>query len=172
MNQPIFRKTSLDNISSPDQLNDYIKVSNPRIWMVLAALFILLASVIVWGFACSLPTTIRCDGVMRNGEAVCYVSMEESAQLNLGQRVFAAVGSETLSGQVTSVAAIPLSADEIAAELQSDYLVQKLAGTDYAVKVTIALNHDEWTDNTPRRPDCNGCGAADRFFDQVGDIHA
>ncbi len=148
MNQPIFRKTSLDNISSPDQLNDYIKVSNPRIWMVLAALFILLASVIVWGFAGSLPTTIRCDGVMRSGEAVCYVSVEESAQLSLGQRVYAAVGSEMLSGQVTSVAAVPLSADEIAAELQSDYLVQKLTGTDYAVKVTIALSNGEWTDNT------------------------
>lgn len=148
MNQPLFRKTSLDNISSPDQLNDYIKVSNPRIWMVLAALFILLASVIIWGFAGSLLTTIRCDGVMQNGEAVCYVSAEEAAQFKPGQSISVDSGSVTLTGQITSVASIPLSAEEIAAELRSDYLVQKLAGPDFAVKVTITLNNCEWPDNT------------------------
>ena len=37
MSDQIFRKKSLDRISSPEQLNDYIRVANPGIWMILAA---------------------------------------------------------------------------------------------------------------------------------------
>ena len=41
MNNSIFRKKSLDRISSPEQLNDYIRVSTPSVWMVLFAIIIL-----------------------------------------------------------------------------------------------------------------------------------
>ena len=43
-NDTLFRKSSLDSISLPEQLNDYIKVSNTSVWLVLAALFALLAA--------------------------------------------------------------------------------------------------------------------------------
>lgn len=47
--QSIFRKTSIDRISSPERLNDYIKVSNPGVWIVLAAVAVLLAAALIWG---------------------------------------------------------------------------------------------------------------------------
>lgn len=140
MKQSLFRKNSLDGISTPDQLNDYIKVSNPRVWMVLAALFILLASVIIWGFAGSLPTTVRCDGVVLNGSAVCYVSLEDAEPLRAGQQVTAVNDSFECSGQISQISAVPLSAAEIDTELHSDYLFQKLISADYAVKVSLALD--------------------------------
>ncbi len=34
MEDPIFRKKSLDKLSSPEQLNDYIKVTNPGVWII------------------------------------------------------------------------------------------------------------------------------------------
>lgn len=37
MNDKIFRKKSVEKMSSPEQLNDYVKVTNPGVWMVLAA---------------------------------------------------------------------------------------------------------------------------------------
>lgn len=43
MNQQLFRKKSVDKVSSPEQLNEYIRVANPGVWMVLAAIVILLA---------------------------------------------------------------------------------------------------------------------------------
>lgn len=45
----IFRKTSLDKISSPEKLNDYIKVSNPSVWIILTAIAVMLAAAIFWG---------------------------------------------------------------------------------------------------------------------------
>ena len=36
-------------ISSPEQLNDYLKVTNPRIWMLLAAVVLLVGGLLLWG---------------------------------------------------------------------------------------------------------------------------
>ena len=43
----IFRKKALDRISSPENLTDYLRVANPGIWVVLAAVILLLAGVII-----------------------------------------------------------------------------------------------------------------------------
>ena len=38
----IFRKSALDSISSPEQLTDYLKVTDPGVWIILAAVILLL----------------------------------------------------------------------------------------------------------------------------------
>jgi len=47
--QSIFREKSIERISSPEQLNDYIKVTTPSIWLVLIAMLLLLGGAMVWG---------------------------------------------------------------------------------------------------------------------------
>ncbi len=44
----LFRKKSLEKVSSPEQLNDYIRVTTPSVWLVLTALLILLAGMLIW----------------------------------------------------------------------------------------------------------------------------
>ena len=39
----VYRKASVERISSPEQLNDYLRVTNPSVWIVLAAVVLLLA---------------------------------------------------------------------------------------------------------------------------------
>ena len=46
----IFRKKSLDNIATPDHLDDYINVSNPSVWVILGAIIVFLAGVVIWCF--------------------------------------------------------------------------------------------------------------------------
>ncbi len=45
----IFRQKSVDVVSSPEQLNDYMRVTSPGVWAVLTAILVLLAGVCVWG---------------------------------------------------------------------------------------------------------------------------
>ena len=45
MSSTIFREKSLKKIASPEQMNDYIRVSSPSVWMVLTAVIVLLAGV-------------------------------------------------------------------------------------------------------------------------------
>ena len=87
MNQQLFRKKSVDKVSSPEQLNEYIRVANPGVWMVLAAIVILLAGVIVWGFIGHLDTTLSTAVVCENGEAVIYVKEADAEKIAVGMTV-------------------------------------------------------------------------------------
>ena len=42
-NGTLFRQKTLDRISSPEKLTDYLRVTNPGIWIFLAAVIVLLA---------------------------------------------------------------------------------------------------------------------------------
>jgi len=50
MKNSIFREKSLTQVSSPEQLNDYIRVSTPAVWLVLTAIILLLVGVTLWGY--------------------------------------------------------------------------------------------------------------------------
>lgn len=44
----IFREKSLERVSSPEALNDYIRVTTPSVWVVLAAAVVLLVGMLCW----------------------------------------------------------------------------------------------------------------------------
>lgn len=54
--QTVFRKKSLDRIASPEQLTDYLRVTNPGIWVILLAVILLLAGVFAWSMVGTLET--------------------------------------------------------------------------------------------------------------------
>ena len=41
--------SGMRRISSPEQLNDYLKVTTPKIWVLLIAVVLLLAGLLLWG---------------------------------------------------------------------------------------------------------------------------
>ena len=48
MEQPMLKKENVERVSSPEQLSDYLHVTTPAIWVVLAAVILLLGSLFVW----------------------------------------------------------------------------------------------------------------------------
>ncbi len=60
-----FRKKSLEQISSPEKLNDYLKGTGLSMWLILAALLLLLAAALFWGMAAELEAA-----ACRNGEGI------------------------------------------------------------------------------------------------------
>ena len=77
MSGTIFREKSLERISSPEQMNDYIRVSSPSVWMVLAAVIVLLAGVCVWGVFGHLDTAVQTVGVCTDGRLTVFVGEED-----------------------------------------------------------------------------------------------
>ena len=67
MNEKLFRKASIEKITGPEQLDDYIRVDSPSLWAVLAAAVILLIAVLIWSTTGTLPTTVSVVGVAKNG---------------------------------------------------------------------------------------------------------
>ena len=56
----VFRKKSLDRISSPEDLHEYIHATNPGLWIVFAAITVLLIGAVIWGFTGSIETKADC----------------------------------------------------------------------------------------------------------------
>ncbi len=115
MEKQLFRKASMERVSSPEQLNDYIRVSNPGVWMILAAVITLLIGVCVWGIFGHLDTKIATAGICENGVFTCYVGEEEAAKIKSGMTVN--VDGNALSVSEVSAQPISVSAD------MDDYLL-------------------------------------------------
>ena len=45
----LFRQKSIDRVSSPEKLDDYIRVTTPSVWIALIAMILLLAGALFWG---------------------------------------------------------------------------------------------------------------------------
>jgi HlyD family secretion protein len=75
MDLTIFRKVSLERLSSPEQLDQVFSVMAPKEWIALLALSLLLGTGVVWGFKGSIPTKVTGQGVViRHGGVVNIVS--------------------------------------------------------------------------------------------------
>ncbi len=103
----LFRKKSIERVTSPEQLNDYIRVSNPGVWMILAAVVILLAGVCVWGVFGRLDTKKQASGVCENGKLTCYIKSDDIVDVKEDTLVSVAGKEYT----VKSVSASPVRLD-------------------------------------------------------------
>ena len=73
MENGLFRKKSMDRISSPEELHDYMRVTSPRLWMILAAVVILLAGFVVYASTATMENTMPVRVQVQN----YHVSPEE-----------------------------------------------------------------------------------------------
>jgi hypothetical protein len=44
----IFRKEAIQHVSNPDELDDYLHVTNTRVWVILAVVIVLLVGLFAW----------------------------------------------------------------------------------------------------------------------------
>lgn len=108
MSEGLFRKKSMEKMSSPEQLNDYIRVSNPGVWMVLVAVVVLLVGMCVWGIFGRLETTIDIAAVSENGQAICYVTEDKRSEVAEGM----SVRINDTEYPVSSIAVTPIQVTE------------------------------------------------------------
>ena len=77
MKDSLFREKSADRISTPEQLNDRLRVVNPGMWLLLTGIPLVLAGVCVWGIFGRLNTVLAVGAMTDQGKTICYV-IEES----------------------------------------------------------------------------------------------
>lgn len=95
MQNQIFRKKSLDRVSSPDQLDEYIHVTNPSIWIVFAAIVVLLIGACVWGVMGYLDTTATAAAYAdpSTNQLILYIKEKDAPYVHPGT-VFRVNGQE------------------------------------------------------------------------------
>ncbi|HET7460164.1 MAG TPA: NHLP bacteriocin system secretion protein [Longimicrobium sp.] len=102
--KPIFRKVSLDRLSSPEQLDELMHTTSPRGWIALAALWLLLGVGIAWGFVGELPESVVGSGILtRAGGVLEVVNQAPGRVTDLNVRV----GDVVRAGQEVAVVEQP-----------------------------------------------------------------
>ena len=128
----LFREKSLEAIESPESLNDYLKVTSPGVWLVLAAIVVLLTGFIVWGIFGRINTTIQLAVEAKDGSVATYVPYD-SLQKVVNQSVI------TIDGQDYALTPDKDAEVSIVSEDMNAYIRVKgnLAVGDMVVKVPV-----------------------------------
>ena len=92
----LYRRKSMEQISSPEQLSDYLRVTNPAVWIVLAAVALLLAGMLIWSASASIGSYAGGSAEVRDG--VMTVRFEDET---IAKNV--AAGMSVIVGDTSSV---------------------------------------------------------------------
>jgi len=151
MENSLFRKSALDRISSPEQLNEYMKVAGPGVWAILAGLAVTFAAFIVWGVVGSIPETVQISGTVLAPESselavYSYLPIEDTKQIEPGMNVRISPDYAPreqygyIYGTVKSVGRSPVNEDSLKAALGSDFdLIYLPAGNVIEVIVVLEM---------------------------------
>ena len=80
MENPIFRKKSLDRISSPEALSDYLHVTTPSVWLILIAIIMLLAGMLIWSNIASIDSFATGHAQVQDGKMYIEFDNEQIAR--------------------------------------------------------------------------------------------
>ena len=70
----IFRKTSLDRLSSPEQLDKLITVTSPRVWLIIITIGVVLGCGIIWGVFGRIPVRVDTSGILLSSGGMSTIS--------------------------------------------------------------------------------------------------
>ena len=87
MERQIFRKKNLENITSPEQLNEYIRLKSPGKWLVLSAIIVLMTGFFVWGILGRLDTQVTVASVAKGGTMTTYIRIDDIDKVKQGMRI-------------------------------------------------------------------------------------
>ncbi|MGM0379455.1 MAG: NHLP bacteriocin system secretion protein [Bacillota bacterium] len=110
MKNKIFRKVSLDRLSSPEALDQLMTVTTPRAWISLIAIGAILFSAIIWGFFGNIPIKTYGEGILISSDGVYNIV-------------------HSYSGEVTDVSVSPgnyISKGDVIARINKYDLVEKI----------------------------------------------
>lgn len=112
LNTEIFRKISIERLSSPEQLDQLLKVNSSRSWAALLAVVALLALTVMWAFQGSIATTAPGQGVIvRTGGVLNVVASGSGVVAALNIKV----GDRIRKNQVIAQVAQPALTERIRA---------------------------------------------------------
>ena len=98
MEESLYRKKSLDKITSPESLNDYLPVTGPTVWLILSAVVLILAGMLVWSTVASIDSFAVGEAQVSGGEMIIYFQDDQIARnVHSGMKVVIGETESTIS---------------------------------------------------------------------------
>jgi HlyD family secretion protein len=121
----IFRKVALERLSSPEQLDQLLQVTNPRGWLALGALGAVLLAALAWSILGSIPTEAAGEGILLRQGGVTSLVAAEQGQV---EELLVAVGDVIAKGQTVA----RVRQDELLRQIQDSRDTLAGARAEYA----------------------------------------
>lgn len=117
MANQIFRKKSLKRLEQNDDLNAYVKVVHPAIWISLIVIVTLLVGYMIWGFLGRIEIKVVGVGEVKDNELTNYIKKDYFSDVKVDQTIKFA----DKSCKITAISPDPV---EVTPTAFSDYLIR------------------------------------------------
>lgn len=141
----IFTEKAANKLRSPDDLDEYVRVTNPSVWVVLAACAALLIGLFAWGFLGTAESSVSATGTCVKGQAICFLPADKVSNVHEGD--IANVGGEQM--KVVYISSVPVSRIEAREIVGGDYLVSTLVGSDWTYIVRFGESDASLAEGVP-----------------------
>ncbi|MBQ0064202.1 MAG: hypothetical protein KBT48_00395 [Firmicutes bacterium] len=132
----LFRKKTYERINSPEQLDQYLKASNPGLWFVLGGIILVLCGALVWSFFGRLDTKLACGARCENGILEIYVGQEHLSEVEKGMSVVV----EDKKYTIETISTEPISASELGQFVKD---TGKLSDTDWVYTANVKTDLED-----------------------------
>jgi len=130
MNSRIFREASVERLSSPEQLDQILQVTDAKLWIALLALLLVTAAAAVWLYAGTIVTTAAGEGVIvRSGGVLNVVTRGGGVVVTLNAKA----GDLVKANQVVATIAQPVLVETVRQAREA--LQQALEEQEHAVQI-------------------------------------
>ena len=84
MENRLFRQKSVERITSPEQLQDYMKVTSPTIWMVLGAVIAILAGLLISSSLATVESSLPVEAEVEKNVATVTLPAAQKENIEPG----------------------------------------------------------------------------------------
>jgi hypothetical protein len=75
----LYRKSSIEKLSNPEQLDKTIKVTTPLSWLALFGVFVIVVSTVIWSITGTLAQTATLNGIIVGSQNIGVICADEFA---------------------------------------------------------------------------------------------
>lgn len=93
----LYRKQALQQVSSPENLDQSLQISNSLGWVAVATLGVILAAALVWGIWGSIATKVSTQGIFLHQSGIANIQTQASGKLT---NISVSVGDSVSGGTV------------------------------------------------------------------------
>lgn len=77
-----------NSITSPEELNDYLRVTNPKVWLLLAAIVLLVVSLLAWSAAATVESYATGEARASGGEVtITFDDADAASKVRAGMQM-------------------------------------------------------------------------------------
>ena len=142
----LFRQSALNRISSADELDIVLKVSNPSAWFGVGAFLALIVGLLAWSFFAEVPITTTTKALVTDGgHATCWVDADLAEKLRLSD---ARVSIDNKEASCVIVGRRPMSSGEVKELAGGGYIADELDLAEWNYQVDLEYAGDLYDADT------------------------